>query len=139
MSIELLEEITAKSIENNKKAGITGMLLGIENRYLQYLEGKEPVVKGLMETIKKDGRHHEINQWLQGHTQERIFSDWSMGSWMLSNEKLKKLSAIKEIEDFLAEQWNEATQSKNLFLKMMQDLIRTWIKHEPERATRLKR
>lgn len=54
MTPQVLEEITQSSQKNNAKKGITGMLLGIENKYLQYLEGEEKDVLQLMEKIKTD-------------------------------------------------------------------------------------
>ena len=57
ISREVLEEITAVSNKNNRRRGITGMLLGIENKFLQYLEGDEEEVMKLFEKIKSDPRH----------------------------------------------------------------------------------
>lgn len=137
MTSDVLDEITQKSILNNQKVGITGMLLGIENRYLQYLEGEESEVRNLLQTIKKDGRHYEITQWVSGVSEERIFSDWSMGSWLMSNAELEKLSALEEIRAFLKSPESQSNSSKK-FITMMDGLLKTWIEHEPERAVRLK-
>ena len=138
MTSDVLDDITSTSIKNNKKIGVTGMLLGIENRYLQYLEGAEEEVKALIQTIKKDGRHYEITQWTSGFSENRIFIDWSMGSWLMNNVELKKLNALKDIRAFLDNQDNQANSSKK-FIIMMDGLLKVWLEHEPERAIRLKR
>ncbi len=136
ITMEMLEDITEKSIRNNAKINVTGMLLAIENKFLQFLEGEEKDVREIYSKICEDGRHHEINKWLQGYENERVFKEWSMGSWMLSNEVLEKLGALNDIQAFIDDPENVQLQSKR-FLMMMNDLLKTWIAHEPERALRL--
>ena len=137
MTLDVLEDIRQASVRNNPSRNITGILLGIENRYLQYLEGDEDKVLELFEKIKADGRHYEVTQWVRGYTKKRIFSEWSMGSWMLSNKVLNSLSALKDLGNFIKDPMNESLQSAR-FIGMMQDLLKTWIAHEPERSSRLK-
>ena len=135
MSKSTLEEITRISIKNNRKRGITGILLGIENRYLQFLEGDEKEVLQLFERIKQDPRHYEINKWVQGYSEERIFSEWSMASWLLTNEELKNINALDEIRRLLRnpEQVNNAS---GRFLEMIKNLMETWIAHGEGRYQR---
>ena len=137
MTMEIVDEITEASIRNNKEFNITGMLLGIEGHYLQYLEGEEKDVLNLLEIIKKDVRHKELVVWVQGFYDNRVFSEWSMGSWMLTNEKLEKLTALTDIKNFLENPENTELQTTK-FMHMMQGLLNTWIAHEPERSKRLK-
>ena len=137
MTMEIVDEITEASIRNNKEFNITGMLLGIEGHYLQYLEGEEKDVLNLLEIIKKDVRHKELVVWVQGFYEKRVFSEWSMGSWMLTNEKLEKLTALTDIKNFLEDPANTELQTTK-FMHMMHGLLNTWIAHEPERSKRLK-
>lgn len=137
MTSEILEEITSISQKHNTAKGITGMLLGIENKYLQYLEGDEKEVRELMENIKKDPRHKMVTQWVQGFTKNRVFSEWSMGSWMLSNEELEKLPALADLRAFLRDPANNELPSKK-FIALMNGLLKTWIAHEPERVNKMK-
>ena len=137
MTLDVLDSITATSAKNNQKIGVTGMLLGIENRYLQYLEGEEAEVKALLQRIKKDGRHYEVTQWVSGFADDRTFSNWSMGSWLMSNQELESLSALADIRSFLKDPKSQTNGSKK-FITMMDGLLKTWIEHEPERAVRLK-
>ena len=135
MSKSTLEEITRISIRNNRKKGITGILLGIESRYLQFLEGDEEDVLQLCERIKQDPRHYELNKWVQGHSDERVFSDWSMASWLLTNEELKSIKALNEIRQLLKDPQQE-NYASGRFLEMIKNLMESWIAHGEERFPR---
>ena len=135
MSKSTLDEITRISIRNNRKKGITGILLGIESRYLQFLEGDEEEVLQLFERIKQDPRHYELNKWVQGHSDERIFSDWSMASWLLTNEELKSIKALNEIRQLLKDPEQE-NYASGRFLEMIKNLMESWIAHGEERFPR---
>lgn len=137
MSLPVLEQIAETSQEYNKSKKISGMLLGIENKYLQYLEGEEEEVKTLYDKIRGDGRHFDVIAWVKGYSKERVFKDWSMGSWMLPNEYLEKLPALSDLKDFLRKPQNDQLHSKK-FISMMDGLLSSWIAHEPERAERMK-
>lgn len=137
ISKKVVDEITAESIKWNKDHGITGILLCMENRFFQFLEGNEKDVTEVFEMIRKDPRHTDVIVRVKGYSNERVFSEWSMGSWMLSNEELNSLSALKDLQVYLNDPVNTNLQSKNL-VSMMHDIMKTWIEHEPERAKRLK-
>ena len=107
----------------------------MENRYLQFLEGEEEAVIELFEKIKKDPRHYEVNKWVQGHTDQRVFSDWSMASWMLSSEELQKNKALDEIREFL-EDSDKTNYPSGRFLGMIKNLMESWIVHGSERFQR---
>ncbi|WP_420576530.1 BLUF domain-containing protein [Ekhidna sp.] len=126
MTEEVLEDITQISIRNNEKTGITGLLLGIENKYMQYLEGGQQEVDKLYETLKKDTRHRELVRWVTGYIEERVFSDWAMASWMLSKEKLESLSALSDLKKFLQDPKQNKIQPKR-FIALMNGLLKTWI------------
>lgn len=137
ITIETLRDITHVSQKNNPARGITGILLGIENKFLQYLEGPEENVNELFDKIWKDPRHKNVTQWIKGYSNDRVFTDWSMGSWMLTNDELKELPALADLKKFLDDPINSELQSKK-FITMMNDLLKTWIAHEPERLKKMK-
>ena len=128
MTPEMLTEIAKSSARNNKKRQITGMLLCIENKYLQYLEGDEKNVLELFEKIKLDGRHHGITKWIQGNADKRIFGDWSMASWMLSKDELESLPVLREMNDFLSKS-TKPQASAGKFIEMMRNILDNWIAH----------
>ncbi|WP_425389551.1 BLUF domain-containing protein [Ekhidna sp.] len=132
-----LNDITQESIKWNSAHDITGMLLNVEDKYFQFLEGEEPEVRKLFDMIKGDPRHENVTLRIQGYSNDRVFSEWSMGSWMLSNKDLLELSALEDLKSFLEDPVNNNLQSKK-FIGMMNNLLQTWMAHEPERAKKLK-
>lgn len=132
MTPEILSEISAISIENNKENNITGMLLGIENRYLQYLEGDQSAVLKLYNKIKLDGRHHSVTEWISGKAEKRIFGEWSMASWMLSSNELKSHPGLSDINTFLSSTANKNISSER-FIEMMKNLLESWISYQEEK------
>ncbi|HST66198.1 MAG TPA: BLUF domain-containing protein [Mycobacteriales bacterium] len=63
---------------NNKKAGLTGALLLTGDWFVQVLEGDEPTVRALYETIAADPRHDSVTLLDSGDVPERVFARWSM-------------------------------------------------------------
>jgi hypothetical protein len=74
-----LEELLAKSRQNNQALGLTGMLVYREQRFLQVLEGKVAEVEALFAKIGRDPRHGDVSILLSGQIAERSFGDWRMG------------------------------------------------------------
>ena len=135
---KMLDDITQESIHWNKDHGITGILISMDGRFHQFLEGDEKDVIEVFEMIKKDPRHQNVTPRVKGYANERVFSNWSMGSWMLSNEELENLSVLRDLKKYLENPVNDTLQSKK-YLVMMDNILKTWIAHEPERAERLKK
>jgi len=134
---EVIDQITEESIQWNSKHGITGILLCLEDRYFQFLEGQEETVNEVFGMIKGDPRHTDISVRIRGFENERVFKEWSMGSWMLNNEELNRLSALEDLNAYIKDPSNTAFSPKK-FVTMMQNILDTWIAHEPERSKRLK-
>lgn len=123
---EILQAITDVSAKNNPALKVTGMLLGIETKYFQYLEGPEENVKALYQKIWKDPRHQNVTQWIKGYSNERVFGEWSMGSWLLTNQELKSMPSLASLKKFLDDPMNNELQSKK-FMSMMHDVLEMWI------------
>jgi len=136
-SREVIEQITEESIRWNSQKGVTGILLCLEDRYFQFLEGEEPVVNELFNMIKGDRRHTNITVRIRGFENERVFKEWSMASWMLNNDELTQLTALEDLNTYMKDPSNTAFSPKK-FVSMMQNILDTWIAHEPERSKRLK-
>jgi hypothetical protein len=62
----------------NMNLDITGLLLQVDNRFIQYLEGPREAVTGLLRRIQQDPRHHHFEQLFEGPVAVRLFQDWSM-------------------------------------------------------------
>lgn len=74
-----LTAILDVSRANNRKRGVTGLLLHLDHGFLQILEGPEDAVQELFTTIERDARHLGIRVLIQQPVSERLFGQWSMG------------------------------------------------------------
>jgi hypothetical protein len=99
--IDLLT-ILSESRANNKKKEITGMLLYLQERFIQVLEGDETVVNELYEEIRKDPRHKKVTHILEGNSAHRLFKGWSMGFKKISESDFTKMSGFTDIEKFFS-------------------------------------
>lgn len=62
----------------NERLGITGALLFNQNRFVQILEGDEEAVLEVMDDIKRDTRHTDIDVLPPRFVEARTFPQWSM-------------------------------------------------------------
>ncbi len=102
----------------NKGHGITGMLLymqgrflnQIEGRFIQVLEGTEAEVKVVFEKIKNDSRHRSVIVLDESETRKRNFESWLMGFEAMELEDFKSRPDFFELDEgFL----NRDIDSKN--------------------------
>ncbi|MEO0531703.1 MAG: BLUF domain-containing protein [Planctomycetota bacterium] len=78
MSGHELEELRARAEAFNRQAEITGILIYLGGRFLQYLEGPLGPLRDLMDRIGRDERH-EVIRCVDGKPVEaRRFPKWSM-------------------------------------------------------------
>ncbi len=71
--------ILEESINNNKRRGVTGVLLYSGGNFIQLLEGPREEVESLFQVVKKDKRHTNIIRLLAEYSDTRDFPDWKMG------------------------------------------------------------
>jgi hypothetical protein len=74
---ELLD-ILAISRARNAAAGITGVLISNEDRFVQILEGEQSAVEDTFNRIRSDGRHTAVTIFQTGTAPQRQFENWSM-------------------------------------------------------------
>lgn len=77
-SWDIVNDILAAGQRNNPAAGITGILMATETRFLQYLEGEFKPLNATFERIAHDSRHDTIQLISFAETGERRFGDWAM-------------------------------------------------------------
>lgn len=65
---------------NNRRDGITGMLLYHGGTFMQVFEGEAETVSALHDRILGDPRHRGVIELYNGPVPERQFPDWAMGS-----------------------------------------------------------
>jgi hypothetical protein len=91
-----LVELLTQSRENNTLAGITGLLLYKEGKFLQVLEGDDLLVRKLISKIEKDPRHAEVEVLRWEILKERRFPAWSMGFQNLDNVDIQRTPGYSE-------------------------------------------
>lgn len=99
-SKEELIALLKKSHKNNQDLGITGMLLYKDGSFLQVLEGEKSVVRTLFDKITHDNRHKGIFVYLEGNSEERQFSDWSMGFRDLDSKEVYDIPGYSEFLNY---------------------------------------
>lgn len=96
---EALRELLAHSRRRNAQRGLTGMLLHVDGRFIQTLEGDAATVDATYATIAADPRHRDVFVAWREEVEERSFPDWSMGFEDLPPEEAASLAGFS---DFLA-------------------------------------
>ena len=102
---ELLDLLTT-SRRNNRRLGITGMLLYKDGNFMQALEGPREAVERLEETIARDRRHHGMLTLLSGTADRRQFPEWAMGFRHLGGVDA---AAVPGFTDFLLQPLTSST------------------------------
>lgn len=83
----------------NAQYGITGMLLFINNHFLQVLEGEPTSVEVLYANIVKDRRHRNVRTLMNRRIADREFSNSSMAHRALTVDEVR---IHPELNDFLS-------------------------------------
>lgn len=109
--------------ENNAERGVTGMLLYGNATFLQVLEGEDQVIDDLIEQIRKDARHTNMQILSRTVIQRRQYSDWSMGFKRISDKDLRNIEGLRDFgekdfnPEYLVQQSAVVEQLMNHFRK----------------------
>lgn len=82
-----LDALLEQSRANNRRDGVSGMLLYRDGDFLQVLEGPEEAVRRTYERIARDPRHVGVIVLDESEITQRSFGDWSMGFRRVSVEE----------------------------------------------------
>jgi hypothetical protein len=74
-----LAMLLMNSRANNRRLGLTGMLLHRQGHFLQVLEGPENAVIDRFTVIAADRRHTDLRTLIEEPIVSRAFPDWTMG------------------------------------------------------------
>ena len=74
-----LADIACQSQANNKRFGVTGLLLIHDGSFFQELEGPRSAVSQAFARIRRDPRHEKIEVLEFGPARERAFASWRIG------------------------------------------------------------
>lgn len=117
-----LDKIVSKSVANNHACGVTGVLLQMDGRFIQVVEGDDPVVDGLFKKIRCDARHRNIEVLFDNHVSARGFPDWSMRGLAIQDKRLFNLESIRRIEDVYRSNFRfEPHSFVNLLVSIFED------------------
>ena len=86
-----IEDLLFQIREKNKRLAITGILLLIQGKFVQYIEGQSTEIDNVYESIKKDSRHNELILLDSGVLDTRQFKDWSMAYKKVGDEEIKDI------------------------------------------------
>ena len=99
-------EIAGKARVSNPVQGITGLLIFDGMRFCQQLEGMKRQVVGLMEKIRRDPRHTNLEIVHYGELASRRFYNFSLGYTTVEDpevlERLEKLQGLAAVSAFVA-------------------------------------
>ena len=88
--LEVLRDIVAKSIKNNKRNDITGMMIYSDGNIVQAIEGKKDAVNEIFSHILVDMRHVGIHVVLEEKVDRRDFEAWSFGFKHIKKSEIEK-------------------------------------------------
>lgn len=100
MKEEEVFKILSKSKVNNKKAGLTGILLYVNGHFMEFLEGEERVVKAMFKKINQDPRHDDSKIVLQGVSPNRLFDGWNLAYKAHTVQDLKDIQEANQPDYF---------------------------------------
>jgi hypothetical protein len=131
-----LEQILTDARQFNAQVEVTGVLLHHEGTFFQYIEGECGEGKGLEQVfhrVQASRRHFSIIKLMQIPIEQRLFSDWLMGSthvsadtmlslksasWELLNQELKQRpeDELHPALQLLKSQWQLSTSPEKMMI-----------------------
>ena len=128
--LELLEQ----SRDKNKEFNISGILLYVEGKFMQVLEGRKAFVEKIYASIQKDPRHTKVTLVLEGNSPARVFEGWSMGFKKLSAEDFANVVGFTDITTFFNE--HQLKENANLLMAILRSFYLKNMVDYPESKSR---
>ena len=104
------EKLMATCLRNNPTRDITGVLISHSGCFLQVLEGSAANVNLLFKVIEEDPRHSDFLLLRFNAVAARDFSDWSMASIEVDEQRFINLA-------------NQALQSEDVAMSAVRDFL----------------
>lgn len=104
------ERLMATCLRNNPKRDITGVLISHSGWFLQVLEGSVANVNSLFKVIEEDPRHSDFLLLRSNAIAARDFSDWSMASIEVDEQRFINLA-------------NQALQAEDIAMSAVRDFL----------------
>ena len=96
---DVLKEILIHSRRSNQDKQLTGLLILMDNQFLQILEGDESVVTSLYNKISSDTRHSAVQKIYSGELDKRNFASWDMAFHEIHWEDLEDAGLLTQYEN----------------------------------------
>ncbi|MCC9645005.1 BLUF domain-containing protein [Rhodopirellula sp. JC740] len=90
--------IRRESQSNNKRDGLTGILVFGEGEFMQILEGTRNAISSAFSRISSDPMHSNIMLIHFSECSERLFGDWAMRHLTIRTEVLEQMTNFQEFE-----------------------------------------
>ena len=91
-----LASLLLKARENNRRLGVSGLLIHQSGSFFQVLEGGKAIVENLFERIARDRRHERVVVLGRGERPAPTFGEWSMGFVAGDREELKRVPGFND-------------------------------------------
>ena len=88
-----LQQVVAKSIQNNRMVDVTGFLLARDGVFLQLLEGPARGIGDTFKRITADDRHNDITVIADTPADRRLFRQWNMAAAQQEGHQPRVLNA----------------------------------------------
>ena len=111
---ETVEAIIRKSIQNNRKDNISGLLFCHHGWFLQALEGSSLAVQTALGRINADPRHEAVKVLGAGPAESRLFREWDMCARTLSMVDDEGARTLERRGPFNPEKLSEASATRLL-------------------------
>lgn len=97
-----IDDILSASRDNNRKAGITGLLVFHDGVFFQVLEGEAADVSAVFEKISRDWRHSGCRVLFDEPVVSRAFGDWSMAFRLGADLQGAQVRQLQDIRDVIS-------------------------------------
>ena len=94
MALAMLAEVLAVSDRNNRRDGLTGVLLISRGRFFQVLEGAAQDLDRTMNRIRLDPRHHDVEVVSRRTITTRRFGQWAMVAARITPSQQPEIDAV---------------------------------------------
>lgn len=91
-----LASLLLKARENNRRLGVSGLLIHHSGSFFQVLEGGESTVENLFHLIERDRRHERVVVLRREHVQAATFAEWSMGFVAGDRDELARVPGFND-------------------------------------------
>jgi len=112
-------DILEVSAQNNAQNRLTGALTYSGNRFVQLLEGPQPALDQLLDQLRRDVRHRDMEILGRVRIRERAFPEWSMLFPRFTPATAKALAAL------IADGRRQAPAYRDLLQKMTREQTRS--------------